>query len=316
MKFLLNKLTLVFIILSSLISAANTYGVTVDRILATIGEEVITFTDYQQFVKGIGDIENKNVVDENLLKRLIEEKIILQEAKRKGIEAADTEIDRTVEEFKAQNGLSQEDLEKFLKEEDMSIDRYRKILRDKIMLSKLLNIEVDSKVIIKDKEIEDFYNKNKNDFLITPEKVEINAIFLRLKEGASVTEITDLKRRALKIVALLQGGDNFERLVDEYSDEPLKSQRGILGNFVKGALIPPLDNKAFSMKKEEISEPIWVKEGVYILQLINKSSEGFKTFEEVKGKIHNYLYEQKREKLFNEWIKTLWERSSVTTNQS
>lgn len=316
MKFLLNKLTLVFIILSSLISAANTYGVTVDRILATIGEEVITFTDYQQFVKGIGDIENKNVVDENLLKRLIEDKIILQEAKRKGIEAADTEIDRTVEEFKAQNGLSQEDLEKFLKEEDMSIDRYRKILRDRIMLSKLLNIEVDSKVIIKDKEIEDFYNKNKNDFLITPEKVEINAIFLRLKEGASVTEITDLKRRALKIVALLQGGDNFERLVDEYSDEPLKSQRGILGNFVKGALIPPLDNKAFSMKKEEISEPIWVKEGVYILQLINKSSEGFKTFEEVKGKIHNYLYEQKREKLFNEWIKTLWERSSVTTNQS
>ncbi len=316
MKSLLHKLTLVFIILSSLISAANTHGVIVDRILATVGDEVITFADYQQFIKGIGDIGNKDVIDENLLKRFIEERIILQEGKKKGIEATEGEIDRTIEEFRAHNDLSQEDFEKFLNEEGMNINSYKKILRDRILVSKLINSDVDSKIIVKDNEIEEYYNAHQMEFISSPEKAEIQAIFLRLKEGASVTEITDLKRKTLKISALLKDGYNFERLVDEYSDEPLKSQGGMLGKFTRGTLIPPLDNKAFALKEGEITDPVWVSDGVYILKLVKKTGDSFKLFEEVKAGIQNYLYQQKREKIYNEWIKSLWEKSSVKIHQS
>lgn len=70
------------------------------------------------------------------------------------------------------------------------------------------------------------------------------------------------------------------------------------------------------MKVGEISDPVWVSEGVYILQLTGRSAESFKKIEEVKPGIRDYLYKQKREKLYNEWIKTLWERSTVTIKQS
>ena len=306
----------IFIMLSYILSVNSSYAVIVDRVLATVDDEIITYVDYQQFVKDAGETENKDLVDEKLLKRMIEEKIILQEARRKGIEVNDTEVDKRIEEFKKQNGLSKEDFERLMKEEGMSLKNYRQRMKEEIISSKLVNDDVDMKIFIIDKEIEDYYHANRKDFMRNPEKAELKAIFLELKEDASVTEITDLKLRALKIVSQLREGDNFDRLVDEYSDEPLRSLAGRLGNFARGALIPPLDKKAFSMKEGEISDPVWVNEGVYILQLMNKTGENYKSIEEVKGEIHNYLFRQKREKLFNEWIKALWEKSSVIINQS
>jgi parvulin-like peptidyl-prolyl isomerase len=175
---------------------------------------------------------------------------------------------------------------------------------------------VDSKVIVRDEEIREYYQKNRREFLSGPEMAEVKTIFLKLREDATVTEITDLKLRALRITMLLKDGYNFDSLVDEYSDEPLRSEGGNLGKFARGSLIPPLDDQAFSMDEGGISDPIWAGEGVYILQIASKSGETFKTFDEVKEEIYGALYRQKREKAYNEWIKALWEKSSVTINQN
>jgi peptidyl-prolyl cis-trans isomerase SurA len=299
-----------------LLSAAFSYGLTVDRVLATVGSEVITFGDYKQFVKSVSDANVGDAVDQKLLRKFIEEKIIRQEATRKGIEASDAEIEKSIEEFKAQNGMSQQDLERSLKDEGLNIDSYKRLMKDQITSSRLISDEVDAKIFVTDKEIRDYYEANKKDFVSSQEKVEVKAIFIPLREEASVTEITDLKLRSLKIVSRLREGENFDLLIDDYCEEPLKSQGGVLGKFARGAMIPPLDDKAFSLKAGEVSDPVWVSEGVYILQLKGRVPESFKKIEEVKPGIRDYLYKQKREKLYNEWIKALWERSAVTIKQS
>jgi peptidyl-prolyl cis-trans isomerase SurA len=302
-------------IVSCLLAAVPAYSITVDRVLATVDGEIITFADYQQFANTISGIEKKDGIDERLLKGLIEEKIIMQEAKRKGIEVSETEVARRIEEFKADNGLSQEDFERLLREDGLNITKYKDFVKNELMSLKLIHENIDSKVIITDKEIGDLYYARRKDYLICTEKLEVKAIFIRLKEDATPTEITDLKLRALKIAEQLKEGTNFDLLVEQYSDEPLKSHEGILGCFVKGALIPPLDNKVFSMKEGEISDPVWVSEGVYILKITNREAESYKTIEEVREELYNILYKQKREKLFTEWIKALWEKASVILSQ-
>lgn len=303
----------VFCILYSVIAFVNpSYGLTVDRVLATVNNEVITLSDYQRFVTGMGNIENKDVVDEVLLRRLVEERVILLEARKRGVKAGDEEVNNMIAEFQRQNNLSQEEFGKVLSKEGMNMQDYRRLIKDKIITMKLIDSDVDSKVVVTNQDIEDFYNINKYNFLISPEKVKVKAIFLKVSEDASVTEITDLKRKTLKINALLKDGNNFDSLVTRYSDEPLKGQEGMLGEFVRGEMVPPLGNKAFSMKKGEISEPIWVREGVYILNLIDKTEEVFELLENVREEIRMYLYTQKREKLFNEWMKTLWKKTSIT----
>jgi len=142
----------------------------------------------------------------------------------------------------------------------------------------------------------------------------VKAIFLRLGEGATATEITDLKRKALRITSRLRDGDNFGALVNRYSDEPLKGKGGKLGEFKKGTLIPELDKRVFSMKVGEMSDPIWVREGVYILKLEDRAEDGFKPLGEVRQEIHKRLSSQHKERIFSEWLKVLWEKSSVTMN--
>ncbi len=294
----------------------NSRGTTVDRILATIDDQVITLADYKLFHKGLKDRPSDDNIDEKVLRQLMEEKMIALEAKRRGMEAPDGEVEKMIEEFKTQNNFSGDDLETFLKDDGIDLGKFRTIVKERILISQILSSDVDAKVLITEQEVEEYYVSHKREFLDSPEYVELNAIFFLIREGSSLTEITDMKRRALRIVALLRDGDNFERLVDEYSDEPLKSHKGVLGRFTRGALITPLDQKAFSMKEGEISDPIWVGDGVFILQLISRFDETYKPLDQVKKTIYDTLFRQKREKVFNDWIKALWEKASVRIYQS
>jgi peptidyl-prolyl cis-trans isomerase SurA len=306
---------LLLILATSLLFPEGVYGRIVDRVLATVGGEAITFADYQKFVGIEGDTESNGRVEQDMLKKMIEEKIILQEAKRKGVEASDADVDRAIEQVRQEYSLSFDDLQKTLQEEGATLAAYRTITREGIVTSRLIDAEVDAKVVVGDQEIEEYYRANQKEFVSSPETVDVKAIFLRLREDASVTEITDLKLKSLRIASLLQEGENFDGLLYEYSDEPLKSNEGILGHFAKGALVPPLDSAAFTLREGETSSPVWVSEGAYILQLVRRNSEQYKKLVEVKDEIRHRLHEQKREKIFNDWLRTLWEKSFVTINQ-
>jgi peptidyl-prolyl cis-trans isomerase SurA len=308
---------LFLILTTSLLIPEISYGRIVDRVLATVGGEAITLADYQKFVRTAGDVSSNEMVEQDILKKMIEEKILLHEAKRKGVEVSDTEVDRTIAEVKHQYSISPDDdeFEKMLKEEGTTLAAYRTTTRDTIMISKLIDSDVDAKVFIGDQEIDEYYRANQKEFVSSPETVEVKAIFLRLREGASLTELTDLKLKSLRVASLLQEGEYFDRLLYEYSDEPLKSNEGVLGQFRRGALVPRLDSVAFALREGETSSPVWVNEGAYILQLVRRNSEQYKTLSEVKEEIRHRLHAQKREKIFNEWRKILWEKSFVTINQ-
>ena len=304
----------VFIFAVLLQFQSRSYAFTVNRILASVDDEVITLLDYQWYLKSLGAPINPDVVDESVLKKMMEEKVLVHEAKRRGIEIGDPEIDRMIEGLKKENSLSQEDMEKQLKREGMDMGSYRKLLKERLMVLKLVEAEVDAKVIVTGKEVKDFYEANRGNYMTGADRVELEAIFLRLNDDATVTEITDLKRKALKISAQLEQGESFEALVDQNDDDDLRNKGGRLGEFGRGDLIPQLEKKVFSMKRGEISGPLWVKNGVYILKLINRTERSAKPLEQVRADIEKQLRQQRREKIFNGWMKSLWEKASIKIN--
>lgn len=292
----------------------QSYAITIDRVLAYVGNNLITYSDYLKF-SGENNKNNSLVeIDEKILKTLIEEKIMLEEAEKLKIEVDEKEIEEAIQDFMVQHKLSPDTLKLQIKQEGLNNTEFLKIMKDKVMVSKLINMQIDTKIFIPEEEKISYYNKNRNDFIYIPEKVEVKAVFLKLKENYTITELTDLKRKALKITKLLRQGETFESVLEKYSDEPLKSLNGNLGVFEKGKMIPQLDAVAFSMKKGEISDPIWVQDGAYILYIVSKTREVFKPYEWVKDEIYNVIYTEKKEKLYNEWIKKLWEKYSVKIN--
>jgi len=262
------------------------------------------------------DVEKKDAIDEKILRVLIEDKLMLSEARRLGVDVGENEVDGAIAELRSQQGLSPEGLKEMLAAEGFNESGFRTIMKDKLRVSKLIGLEVDSKIFVTDGEKNDYYMAHILDYISKPESIELKAVFLRLEDNASVTEVTDLKRKAMKIVSLLRHGDNFEQIVEEYSDEPLKSQEGRMGTFKRGMLVPPLNSVAFSLQEGQTSDPIWVKEGAYILYVAAKNGDGYKSFDTVKEDITKKIYGQKRETMMNDWIKMLWERSRVKVNLS
>ena len=302
---------LLVVILVVLCFPDNSHGTMPDRVVATVNNEAITLTDYKLFVKYIGLQDEGEGVDEGLLRKLIEEKIILCEAKSRGIEVSDGEVNATMEKMRTENALSMDEMEKELEREGMGVQGFKRLIKEKLMALRLVESDVDSRVRVNEEEIEEFYHENRSDYLESPGKVEIRAIFLKLDEGATAGEITDVKRKALKIIEELREGVSFEHLVVQYNDEYLKNDGGRLGEFERGALIPQLDKKVFSMNVGETSEPIWLTEGVYILKVVKKTNDIYKPRGEVREEIRAYLSEEKRDALLHAWIKTLWERASI-----
>jgi parvulin-like peptidyl-prolyl isomerase len=312
------RIALIMMSLYVVLFADISIAATVDRVLATVNNEIVTLADYKQFAKISGEMHtiSAETIDTMILRQLIEEKIVVHEALKRGLDVSDEEIEEDIEYFIDMNGLTRDELQLMLRGDGINFYDYQKTVRDKILFSKLVDIDVNSKIIIRDHELQEFYNFYREKFLCGSEKVELKAVFLAQREDASVTEITDLKRRALHIAGLLKDGNSFERIVNEHSDEPVRSQEGVLGTFERGTLIPALNDVAFSLKENEISDPIWVPEGIYILKLVERIEKQYRPFEDVKDEIYQQLFDQKRVRMFNEWVKTLWEQASVTINQS
>ena len=290
-------------------------GLTVDRVLATVNNNPVTLSDYRKFVAKIQGTADPETVNEDYLNRLIEEKLILLEAGKAGIDATEDEVSWSVGDIMKQRGLLPQDMEKKLADEGMTLADYRQRVKNNIIALKIIDKEVNARLVLGPGDVQQFYKNNLELFQESPETVLVKAIYLKLNDSASVTEITDLKIKSLRIYADIKKGVSFDKLAMQYTDETLKNRDAILGEFERGMLIPALDEKIFSLKEGEVSEPVWTKEGAYILKAFKITGPRYTPLETVKEQIRERVYEQKREEMYNEWIKRLWDNASVTIRQ-
>ena len=286
-------------------------ALTVDRAVAVINGEVITLSDYGRFVARTDQAADRDKVNDQYLKTLIEERLILQEAKRRGYDATEDEVNQSIAGFLEQTGMPEKDFERKIALESLNMSDYRTLLKENIISLKCIEKEVNAKVIVSSSDLARYYEKQRDRFLESPEKVLVMAIVMKLSASPSLTEITDLKIRSLKVYSEIMNGESFERQVHKHADESVKSLGGKLGEFERGAMIPVLDEKIFSMKEGEVSEPIWTKDGVYILKIVKRTQAVYTPLEKLKDELYARAYEEKREETFNAWMKKLWERSSL-----
>ncbi len=319
MKLMRHLLPLLWTVLATatLISLmkGDSSGLTLDRVLATVNNNAVTLSDYNKFVAKINGTAPPDTVNEYYLNRLIEEKLILLEAVKAGIDATENEISWSIDDIMKQRGLSPQDMENKLAAEGMTLSDYRQRMKDSIISLKIIDKEVNDKLVLGPGDVQQFYETNLELFQESPGTVLVKAIYLKLNDSASLTEITDLKIRSLRIYADIRKGVSFEKLAMQYTDESLKKRDAILGEFERGMLIPVLDEKIFSLKEGEVSEPVWTKDGAYILKVFKITGPRYAPLETVKEKIRERIYEQRRDEKYNEWIKRLWDHASVTMRQ-
>lgn len=210
-----------------------THGETVDRIVAKVGDEIILESELAQQVATL-EVQMQEVTPDSgklstlrrdVLEQMIENKILLAEAKKESLEVKRAElndaVDRAIGEARSRFS-SPEDFEKRLKEEGLDETKLRKQyedeLRDRLLVQKLIDKNIKPKVEVSPKEVEEFYKTHRDSIPGEPERVDIAHILVTVKPGEE--EIMNATKKLAQAQAELKKGVKFAIVAKKYSEDP------------------------------------------------------------------------------------------------
>ena len=292
----------------------------VDRVVAVVNQEIITLSEVEKWV----DPLKQEIVAEDRLERrerivgllrrvldkLIEEKLIDQEAKKSGIKISSKEIEATLEEVRRRNAVTQEDLEKALAVEGLTLETYKKQIEKSLQRQKLINWSVKVETGAGEKELREFYQKNVGRYR-TNETYRPGHILLVIPRGATSEEIREIRKKGQKVLEKIKGGEDFGEMALLYSQDASGKNRGDLGYFKKGELFPVFEKEALRLKVGEVSGLLRTEFGYHIIKLLDRKGVDPLPFEEVREKVKADYYEDEMEKAFKQFLSTLKEKSII-----
>ncbi len=263
---------LIFLLSFSIIFACSKS----DEVVVKSGSSKLTKKELQEDLKSLppqtkaflASPEGVNRLKDELIKR----EILYEEAKKKKL-ANSEEFKRRVEEFK-------------------------KIT----LINMLLEQELKNLSQVTEKDAEDYYEKNKDQF-IKPTEVRLSQIVVKNEDEAK------------KVYERIDKGEDFGKIAKDLSrDEKTKASGGDIGFFKKGQLNPQIENIAFNLKKGQVSMPMNLKGALYIFKVTDVRGTPVQ-FEQIKTQLIEQLRAKKQQDWFNSYIEELKKKHKVEVNE-
>jgi len=306
----MRKIIPVFVIF--MIYAALSHAVVVDKIVVVVNNEIITqrevdvilgpmYGQYRNMYKGEELIRRLEDVREKILKQLVEDRLILSEAKKQNIVVEEKDVDERIDEITKQVG-SERELENMLNGQNLTLNELRARYKEKILIRKLIDRKVGIGIIITPLEVKNYYNEHEEDFL-QPEEVSLKSILIKpKKEARGEVSALQLTRDIMKRI---KEGCDFDGLAEEYSDLPGASEGGAMAYVKKGDLMPQIEEIVFNLKEGQTSGIVKSPLGYHIFKVDGKKVRRTKELPEVRQNIEEFLYREKASQRLKSWIDSL-----------
>ena len=296
--------------------------VLVDQVMAVVNHHMITkseldrslaptFKKLHKRFRGKAYMELVASLEYKLLMKKINERLELEEAERQGLTVTDDELDRAIESIMQKNNFTSKwQLKAALSEQGMSYRRYKQQLRKQMTILKLVNQEVRSTVVISPDEVRQYYLAHREKYRLPPH-VTLRDIYLRIPSGATEAQIQQIRKHGEHIVRQLKRGDDFVILAGSESEGPNAENGGALGDLTKDQLLPELVKPAFTIPPGQTSGLIQTANGFYIIKVVRRQDNSFRSFKDLKSQILNDLTKKTTDKRLRIWLEKLRERSYV-----
>ena len=262
-------LLLAAILLSGSVAAVQE----LDRIVAVINDDVIMRSELVEKISSVAaQMEEQNIplppqdiLEKQVLDRLIMTKLQIQMAQNTGIRVDDETLNRTIGNIARENKLSLNEFREILEGDGYGYENFRKEIRNEILISRLQQRQVDNRVIVTEREIENHQGETDIEF-------HIAHILVAIPEGASTRQVTRARETAEKVLGELQAGADFGSMAATYSDGQQALDGGDLG-WRKAGQVPTLFADFIAvMEVGGLSEIIKSPSGYHIIKLLDKRS--------------------------------------------
>ncbi len=317
MKKLFLTYFLTAVLFVSILPVSANGAVLLDKVVATVNEEVITWSELmnvitlegKRFLEGVSEDVRKERIKElerPFLKNLVEMKLQLQEARKMGLEVGGSELESAVTEIKSKFAMTEEVFANSLKAEGLTMKDYKRRLADQILLQKVVNFAVKAKIVVSDREIEEYYEANKENFG-GKERVKIRQIFFTLPEEDGRQQ--EIEAKAREVHQRIVAGEEFAQLASEFSDDPSSKIGGDLGYITRGSVMEEIESNAFSLTPGEVSSPFRSPAGLHIIKVEDRIMGD--DLGNAKDKVREIIYNQNFEAQYHRWKTGLRENSYV-----
>jgi foldase protein PrsA len=220
-----------------------------------------------------------------------------QEAKDMGLKVDDSDVDKQLSTIKAQyfgksgkcDSTCETKFQAELKKQNLSIDQVRDDVRASVIQNKIYE-KVTTGVTVSDKDIEDYYKKNKQQY-VQPASRDVRHILVKKKALAD------------QIYNQLANGGNFAALAKKYSTDTSSKSSGGKMTISKGRQVPEFDKVAFKLKTNEIGKPVKTTYGWHVIQALTPIKKQTVTkLPEVRTAIRQQLLQQKKQDEMRKWV--------------
>ena len=307
-------LSLILVTLSAPTVFADT---PLDGIVAVVNSEPITRHELSLAVapyldkataQGPLSAEERTRLESEILEGMINDMLVVDEAKRMGLTAKREQVDAQLSRLKQANGWTDDQLAEALKGHGFgSLAAYRERMERELLKNQIMGIKVASRVKVDEAEVERTLARELRDGRITERRAA--HILLKLDDYATETEVraveaklNELRQRALA------GETTFEELARANSQDCSAPSGGDLGWFGKGELDPTFEKVAFQLKPGEISVPVRTPFGVHLVKVVGERKREVTDSgqrETLLRQIRFRIREAELERLYDQWLDEL-----------
>ncbi|MET0216633.1 MAG: peptidylprolyl isomerase [Burkholderiales bacterium] len=252
-----------------------------DRIVAVVNDDVITEHEleerYDLVIRQLGkqgtQLPPKEVLEKQLLERMINDRVQLQYAKETGIRVDDVQLERALSRIAQDSGLTLQQFRDTLEREGISFSQFREEIRSEILLARLKEREIDAKLVVSDSEIDGFLTTSEAQ-QGKGEEYNVAHILLLVPEQASPEQIQKQRARAEDALNQLRAGADFALIAASFSDAPDALQGGQLG-WRTPARLPGIFVEALApMNPGDLSPVLRSPNGFHIVKLLDRRGTG------------------------------------------
>jgi len=296
---------------------------TIERIVAIVNNEIITQSDlnsYAQKLRTGGLVDNLMIPDEatkqavlkdneKLLQKMIDERLLDSEVKRQNLQIPIERVEQEIRSIAKDNRMSREQLRETLKQKGVNFSEYQDFIKSGLERQSLMQKAVTSRIKISEQDVLNYYmqtNKNATDQVY--EYTVSHALFIRERGGAEAA-----KQRAEQFLRRIRQGGTFEKLAQEFSEDPNFESGGLLGTFKSGEF-KELDQAARALNVNDVTGVVETRAGFHVIKILNKKLVPDPRFEREKERIYQTLNEQAYKRQMQSWLEQLRAEAFIRIN--
>ena len=289
----------------------------IPAIVARVNGEAIERWEFDNAVKRIEaragaplPPEQRDEVLRNLLDQLIAYHLLAQESRARRIDVDDATVEAQLGRIRGSFPTDQA-FQQGMAAQGLTLDQVRQQTRTNLLVQKVIEAEVASKVVVQDADVSAFYQQNLERFK-QGDTVHASHILVGLPQNPTPEQKSTAKTKAQAVLKQLRGGGDFAAVARAESQDPGSAQNGgDLGFFPKGQMTPAFEEAAFKTRPGAISAIVETPFGFHIIKVHERRAPRTAPLAEVGGQIKGFLEQGQREQKLEQFVEQVKTKSKI-----